>query len=59
MYLSKIEPKTAKSVTDEQIEYIKGKLDTIAELNHEEIRFLNQTIVQIREMKSKAKNLNQ
>jgi hypothetical protein len=58
LYLSKTEPKTAKSVADEQIEF-KGKLDNIAELNPEEIRFLNQTIVQIWDMKSKAKDLNQ
>jgi voltage-gated potassium channel len=53
--LSKTEPKTAKSVADEQIEYIKGKLDNIAELNQEEIQFLNQTIVQIWEMKIKTR----
>jgi voltage-gated potassium channel len=53
--LSKTEPKKAKSIVDEQIEYIKEKLDHIADLNPEEIRFLNQTIIQIWEMRVKTK----
>ena len=53
--LSTTEPKKAKSIVDEQVEYIKGKLDCIVDLNQEEIRFLNQTIVQIWEMKVKNK----
>ncbi len=50
---SKTEPLKAKSIADEQIEYIKGKLDCIGDLNQEEIRFINQTIVQIWEMEMK------
>jgi voltage-gated potassium channel len=57
--LSKTEPTKTKSIGDEQIEYIKGKLDSIADLNQEEIRFLNQTIVQIWEMKVKIKDSKQ
>lgn len=51
--LSKTEKEQVKSITDEQIEYIKGKLDTISDLNQEEIRYLNHMIIQIWEMKSK------
>jgi hypothetical protein len=53
--LSTTEPKKAKSIVDEQIEYIKRKLDSIADLNQEEIGFLNQMIMQVREMKVKSK----
>lgn len=57
--LSKSEGEKVKSIGDEQIEYIKGKLDIIGDLKEDDIRFLNEMIVELWEMKMKTRESNQ
>lgn len=53
--LSESERKKVKSIGDEQIDYIKRRLDNIGDLKEDDIRSLNELIVQLWEMKVKPR----